>query len=777
MRNLNKAFFGAIIVSVIAVTVPAFAQLAKTPIKSNAPSTTDVVPPAGAQRAAVPGAVILRDGSHSQTMQGLKVERQFTLPALRAQPVMQLGRAQLNLAPVLNNPAALHNVAQRLRGQPQLVRVVADDTRGYQVRQGLVIASSITYAVKPGGCSTAARRATLQQAGVGCFTRMSPSQVKAANAGRTGTDAARGGIKTDIGQLKGLLATPAGRTQIEAEVGPAEAARLGTLSDDQLEEEMVNGQTTKIDQLMFVPSADLLDNPQSRPGAKTGPLFLDVTPAEKVSVSRELTPRIFLTGFTLGRKFEWSKRVETTIKWCLVGCKKTYYASAYASFEYAFGLRFPVRMEGTYDYHRKGTTETATIAPRFTPINGSAEDYASTGLPSDQIHDGQELVAEVKATVGAEFNVPFYPVLGGSLTLGKNLAAELPAPFAGGQFTPPAPGTATAEAPFVFEDIDLIGGRADLGVVYAKVFPAVKIGVHSDALTFNLHDNATNKDIGLTGQGQKVELGIAADHESNFSISSPLYTLGFDLTPGLDARLGVNIAVWSNHWDVMVWFPQMKITLPPGGFKFSCHAETVCAQNYRISPGAQSQSDGASSPELALIDNLGNSFELYWAPKCADKQCKTGIKFLRAGATGKAKTSLETGKFVTHGFEADAKYFFYKAGLEAPGIIDESLRRKARKDADGWVLLTAGVWTPRCSDDLCRSRIKQLSTDLGNTLVERRMAQPDVSATKITGQVGAEYQPKFQQEIDESTARARTRAEPIRALPANNGAAPVERKP
>ena len=634
-----------------------------------------------------------------------------------------------------------------------------------------------TYAVKPGGCSTAARRTALQQAGVNCFTRMSPVQFKAANAGRTGADAARGGIKADLGALKGLLATPTGRAQIAAEVGSAEVTRLGTLSDDQLEEEMVNAQTTKVEQLMFVPSADLLDNPQSRPGAKNGPLFIDATPPEKVSVTRELTPRIFLTGFTLGRKFEWSKRVETSISWCLVGCKKTYYAAAYASFEYAFGLRFPVRLEGTYDYQRKGTVETATITPRFTPINGSAEDYASTGLPGDQIHGGQELVAELKATASAEFKVPFYPILGGSLTLGKNLAAQLPAPFAGGQFTPPAPGSKTAEAPFVFEDVDLIGGRADLGVVYAKVFPAMKIGVHSDALTFNLHDNATGKDIPLTGGGQEVGLGIGEGHESNFSISSPLYTLGFDLTPGLDARLGVNIAVWSNHWDVMVWFPQMKITLPPGGFKFSCHADTVCAQNYRISPGAQDQSDGASSPELALIDNLGNSFELKWAPKCADKQCKTGIKILRAGAAGKATTSLETGKYVTHGFEADAKYFFYKADLEAPGIIDESLRRKARKDADGWVLLTAGVWTPRCSDDLCRSRIKRLSAELGNTLVDRRMAQPDESASKITGQVGAEYQPKFQKEIDESTARARARAEPVRTLPPNNGAAPVERKP
>ena len=431
MGSLNKAFFGAIIVSVIAATVPAFAQLAKAPSKNAAPANTDIVPPAGTQRAAVPGAVILRDGSHSQTMQGLKVERQFTLPALRAQPVMQLGRAQLNLAPVLDNPAALHNVALRLRGQPQLVRVVADDTRGYQVRQGLVIASSITYAVKPGGCSTAARRTALQQAGVNCFTRMSPVQFKAANAGRTGADAARGGIKADLGALKGLLATPTGRAQIAAEVGSAEVTRLGTLSDDQLEEEMVNAQTTKVEQLMFVPSADLLDNPQSRPGAKNGPLFIDATPPEKVSVTRELTPRIFLTGFTLGRKFEWSKRVETSISWCLVGCKKTYYAAAYASFEYAFGLRFPVRLEGTYDYQRKGTVETATITPRFTPINGSAEDYASTGLPGDQIHGGQELVAELKATASAEFKVPFYPILGGSLTLGKNLAAQLPAPFAG----------------------------------------------------------------------------------------------------------------------------------------------------------------------------------------------------------------------------------------------------------------------------------------------------------------------------------------------------------
>ncbi len=777
MSRLNQALICGALAGLLAATVPALAQLAKAPTKGAAPARTDIVPPASAKREAVPGTVILRSESHGQTMQGLQVKRQISLPALRAQPLMQLGRAQLNLAPVLDNPAALHNVAQRLRGQPQLVRVIADDTRGYEIQQGLVIRSAVTYAVKPGACSTAARRATLSQAGVNCFTRMSPLKGKGAVVGRSNDGAVRAGIDADIGQLKGLLATPAGRAQIEAEIGPAETARLATLTGDQLEEEMVNTQSTTIEQLMFVPSADLLDNPQTRPGPKGGAKFIGAAPAEKVNVTREMTPRIFLTGFTLGRKFEWSKRIETTISWCIVGCKKTYYASAYAKFDYAFGLRFPVQLEGTYDYQKKGTAETATISPRFVPIDGSAADYAAAGLPADLIHNGQELVAEIHAEAGGEFKIPAYPVLGGSFKFYRDLAAELPAPFAGGQITPPAPGKPSPEAPFIFTDFDLIGGRADLGVVYAKVFPAVKIGLHSDGLQFTLHDNGSNKDTILTASGQAEPLIVGAEQQSSFSIGSPLYTLGFDLTPGLDARIGVNIAVWSNHWDVPVWFPQMKITLPPGGFKFSCHEDTICARNYLFSPGAQKETAGASSPEEALLDNLGNSFELNWNPKCADKKCREGITFLRLSAANKARTNLETGKYVTHGFEADAKYFFYKAGDQAQGLVDESRKRKARKDADGWVLVTNGLWSPRCSDQLCRANIKQLSAELGNVIVDRRMAQPDVSATTITGQVGAEFKPKFQKEIDESTARARTRTQPPSALPSNNGAVPTDRKP
>ena len=787
MSKLGGGFKLGAMAGLMALAAPALAQLGQA-MSGSAATKTEIVPPASAPKVNVPGATILRGGSHGQILQGLKVKRQLSFQTLKASPTLQLGRARLNLAPVLDNPAALHNVAQRLRGQPQLVRVLGGETRGFEIDQGLIISSSLSYAIKPGGCNTAARRAQLQTAGVSCFTRTTAKLAVAPNAGNRAMSPggaaqraaeAQAGIKADIGQLKAMLATPAGRAKIEAELGSAETARLTKLSDDQLEEEAVNSQSVTVEQLMFVPSADLLDTDIVRRGPAS-PKFIDVAPpAEKVDVKRELTPRIFLTGFTLGRKFEWSKRVETTIKWCLVGCKKTYYAEAYAKFEYAFGLRFPVRLDGTYEYQRKGSSETATVTPRFVPINGSAADYAAAGLPADQIHNGQELVAFFDATAGGGFNVPFYPPMGGELALKKDLAAMLPPPFTGGQFTPPAPGTSTPAAPFIFTDVDLIGGRANFGVVAAQIFPAVKISLHSNGLRFVLHDNATGKDADLIASGAAKNLGITAERESSFSIGSPLYTLGFDLTPGLDARLSVNIAVWSNHWDVAVWFPQMTVTLPPDGAKFSCHIQTICTRNYKYSPSAQSESEGAGSPELAKIDNAGNSFELNWTPKCFDKQCKTGIKWLRAGATGQVKTNLETGIWTTHGLDADIKYFFGKAGIEAQGMVDASQKRKYRKDADGWVLLYYGTWTPRCSDDLCRNRVKSLIDEMGNTLVERWLqgAAAGVSTTTITGQVGAEYQPKLQKEIAESTARARTRSEPFNPAPSNSSGVPPPRKP
>ena len=76
------------------------------------------------------------------------------------------------------------------------------------------------------------------------------------------------------------------------------------------------------------------------------------------------------------------------------------------------------------------------------------------------------------------------------------------------------------------------------GVLGAKVFPAVRVTLISDSLTFNVHDNGSGQDLLVSNSGDTLPLFVRAkDHSSSFSISDPKYVLSFLVTPGIDARL------------------------------------------------------------------------------------------------------------------------------------------------------------------------------------------------------------------------------------------------
>ncbi len=48
------------------------------------------------------------------------------------------------------------------------------------------------------------------------------------------------------------------------------------------------------------------------------------------------------------------------------------------------------------------------------------------------------------------------------------------------------------------------------------------------------------------------------DHSSQFNIGDPVYSASFLITPGIDARLSLNIAVWRHSWDWFLWLPRRK---------------------------------------------------------------------------------------------------------------------------------------------------------------------------------------------------------------------------
>lgn len=592
--------------------------------------------------------ILLKERNTTELLQRVPVQRRLNVQAVRAQPVIQLNQGTADMAPVLQNRDAPVNVAERLRARPQLATVSADSFEVAEIPQGIVVRQFLAYSLKSNVCSNPSQRSALAQQGVECFTRSTlvertgavtggsttarfvgdQGQRRRALAEATQVEAQqRAQIDADIAQLRSYLANPAQRAQIAAQVGEQEANRLAGLSDDALEEAIINTADIEVEEVMFVPNLEAQDlqikarptfgklaqtqagefelsrisiqrdaedaqmppapsGPQSLrpvPGPITGatdlrgPQQLDIS--QNIAIDRET----FLTGFTLGRTYEWRRRVSVTIAWCLLGCKRTYYIEPYAGLSYGFGLRFPVRMQGTYQYRHQNGVERAAFVPQFAPFNGGAADYQQSGLSNSQLYGGQELVAEAEVYAGLLFKLPAGHQ--GSLSIpdiGLDLTDRLPAPFQNGHFSPPAPGQTTPPVIRTFDTIDLLMNRGNFGVVGARVHPAVKFELFSNGLSFVLRDHVAGSQQVMNASGQAYPLSVNDSHYSRFTVSDPVYNLGFQMTPGLVGRLFVDIAVWSNHWDWPVWFPQLTVKLPPSGANFTCHAGTQCGHQYKL---------------------------------------------------------------------------------------------------------------------------------------------------------------------------------------------------
>jgi hypothetical protein len=750
---------------------------------SAAPEASREITPPKEVRAQLPSSVIaIRPGASSETLKKLTVKREIGLQSVRSNSLVKLRSTNVDFKPMLDNPLALFNVAQKLREKPQLATVQADETRIFEVGQGLIVRSLLSYQIKLGVCNDASKRKQLAASGIQCAKRVDSKaraaafanpddphyiasvadRAKAIASAEAHAAEVSASIDSDIANLRARFADPAQKAELVAQIGAAEVARLQGLNDDALKTEMVNSGEVTIEEVMFVPAADRLDNARNRSGSKAK---LPVI----TSTKKDLQTAIFLTGFTLGRNYEWRQRVEKSIKWCVLGCKKTYYAEVYAGFDYGFGLRFPIKLDGTYQHRDDAGTKSATVRVDYAPFNGSTQDYAAAGLPADKLFDGKEIVAQFGAYAGFGYKIPFYGSLNLKAEVGEDFTKGFDAPFTGGQFTPPLPG-APAMPPLVktFTDVDLIAGRANFGVVGAKVFPAVKAELLSDSLTFTLRDNVLGKDITIASSGQVVNLGIEAnDQTSSFTIGDPVYDLSFLVTPGLLGRIFIDISVWSHSWDWPVWFPQLAVKLPPDGVKFQCHEDTVCSRNYLYSPTGAIETAGAkageNTPFHAELAQWSKAFDEKWLPQCLDKKCKTGIKLVRVNAELEAKQKYDAAPKATT--SASIKPVLDKAETSAATLIQESKDRKANKEATkkagtGWVLIYKAVWLPKCADQLCRTNVTALIDQMPAAAEEKQKQYPDEDSLHVQAMVGKDFAPKLQKEVDDSKARMQSQRVP-----------------
>jgi hypothetical protein len=587
----------------------------------------------------IPNSVILRGGTHEETMQRLHVIRKYDLTSLRTSPQITAGEARLDFTPMLNNPKALFNVAQQLHELPQHVQVIEEGSEVSEVDEGVVIHHVLSYRILPGKCADSAATAQLARAGIGCFTRApmnerlaefskhdSPRYVANAQKRQEAiTDFQRNAAKTEadansgIAHLRTALSDPTQRAAIVARVGEAETTRMASLNDDQLKEEVINSGVQRIEQVMFIPKSAsanyehlqhtltitpstaemnaaetlLRDGvPEHPAGLSNFPKLLKIVPARPLAPSAapsgdkagevDLGPYTLLTGFTLSHDYEWSWGEWITINWCIVGCSSTYGLGLHAGFNYAFGLRFPIH--AGFNYHEivhPNNSANAELTATFDPILGTPDNFFEAGLSADQVFDGKEFVAQFGADAGYDISLPGFGT-SDDFPIAMDFTQILPSPFKGGAFQPPAPGS-HIDGQWLFDQIDLLGGLLNFGVAGGQLSPALQLSLHSNRLQLTFNDENLHRQTRLTSSPQKLSIGVTAipaGNQSHFSIGNPVYNLSFTLTPGLDPNIWINIDVWSGQWNFPIFFPQLAVDLPANGIDFGCHAGTTCVLDF-----------------------------------------------------------------------------------------------------------------------------------------------------------------------------------------------------
>jgi hypothetical protein len=686
-----------------------------------------IAPTRLARPVTIPDTVMLRSADPTDLIRALPVERELGLAEIRTTRSLKLGSSTLDLSALLEHRDALPNVATRLQANPSAVRVEAVDVRAYVVPEGLVVRSFLNYRLAPGTCSDSGRRAAIERAGISCPQRQSedtrlaaysnPSsarfvqepalRAKAMAAARADWARQEADNATHIAEFRAILGKPEERAKLVAEAGDGEVRRLEALDDEQLAGEMIATAETKIEDVLFVPRADSADRMPMREMADRYRRDLLAKVAPKQVANQPIDKVIFLTGFTLGRQYEWGKRVEKRIKWCLVGCAVTYYAGARAAFSYGFGLRFPVELSGKYRIETDSSGSRAWLTADFDPVDGSPAQYLSAGLPSEKLFNGQEFVAELKASAGFDYKLPL--IGENSYTLppfGLDLAAKLPPPFANGQFTPPAAGSTGDAFEHSFREIDLLFGYGNWGAAGVTVHPAVKVQLGSHGLKFVMHDNVAGTDQEMV-TGKRLPLAVdPVQQASSFSIGAPVYNLYFLVTPGVNAHVFIDVGVWGNSWDFPVWFPDIAIELPPGGIDFACHAGTICRRDYFYTAEGHTDLVGEGGKAMAEAFSWASAFERDWTGACASEPCRARIADVRKSADAQIKQAIQEGRLgAVEGLKGDA---------------DSSARSTAYGSQDAVVADAVAAAKPHCTDGKCPAILDSIGGQAVDEMNSRR---------------------------------------------------------
>lgn len=773
------------IIAAFAASLIALPVLAQTPVSTSAASQADAIarlPILGAQRP--PAVINLSAGDYQTQRNTLQIRRTLSVANVRANPTTTIGSTQVNFRPMLDNPQALVNVSQRMRAMPQLIDVRGETLEIVEVPQGLVVYNQLTYALRVGSCRDDRRRAAVAGAGARCFTRSDERTQDAAFANRndprfvadatlreTAIRRARQqrievqrDINDGLSRFRAGVGTASGRAAFISAIGSEETQRLQALDDEALAGEIANTAETTVTEAFFIP-AD---------GATTA----TASPAPPAGVQAQVPSRYdigthyYIAGFTLGRKYVWSQKVKTTVNWCLVACEKTYSVEAGVEFSYGFGLRVPIELTGAYTFDP--ATNSAELRPTIRTIDANERQYSAAQMPDDQMFSGKELVAEIGAGAWAKAVLPIYGTLRGRFDIGLDLTNLLTGTaLAGGNFKPPMPNDGGVDITRVFDSLDLLGNYGSFGIVGVRVYPALTTTLTSKLLTLDLRDPSTGSSVVHMSSGGTYRLAVnPTDNSSRFSIENPLYDLTFTLTPGINARAYVDLAVWSAQWDFPVWFPALSVALPANGVRFACHARTTCSRNFSYSPaGGTSMGNTRDGLDVDLAD-WGRSFTNEWKATCTDGQCRTVIDVLRLSYDTRAKEQYDA-RLAENAAAAQARapgappnaplpritfaslsWMFAEAATKARTEVNLSLARRTVSQTEPMIQPFIASWKSKCSDEPCTRGMDNAVGAIRTRIRQLAEAEPQSAPQVIFNRVQGEFESSLQQTITASDQRA-----------------------
>ena len=752
----------------------------------------EIIPPPNAAAPRVPGSVIIGRRTLAEELPKFGVKRTFSADQMRTATNVRLGEAKVDFKPLLTNDKLALNIAGNLRKMTDLADVRGEQTRAYQGDRGLIVQSIVRYELKPGACSTPASRGRLAQAGVACAMPTTDAQIEAemanpksprfvdgsARAGviakmRQQRAAERGKVMGHVKTMRTQMAATGQRGAMIAKLGAGELSRLEGLTDEQLANELANSGVTTVEQTMFIPAYDEIDAATAASGTYT-PLKMSLqtpvlaylpkqaaTPDAFKPTSTPLKREVFLTGFTEGRTYRWNERIEKSINWCWVGCTETYFAEAWLGFNYGLGMRFPMEVTGTYNYEGK---DKASVKLNLKPINGAPADYLASGLPADKVFGGKEFVAEIGFDAGIKAKLPTFPTLGTPpINKTLDLTTYMPSPVTGGQFLPPSPGNPTVGTPYVIRDIDFLFGYGNLGIVGAKIHPAVQLSLYSNKLSFEFEDKLANQGIKPVSSGETIPLMVGKDNQASaFRLGEPVYDFSFGITPGVTANLFLDLAVWSTSFDHTIMLPQLEVKFPPGGLQFGCHFGTVCNRSYSASPKGVFVGEepgpnyDPATPEGQIglaLQGWRKTYDSKWVPQCKDDTCRFAIKLMSFG------TALGTAKKMgaNTGGITPTLNMLNAAGSEtetyAAKHVKQSFDRTIAATVDSFYQFVQAVWTKKCFDALCADGVKKQTDAMAVAVAGNLKQDPDKSRFEVQTAIGKIYVPKLQAEIDASKAR------------------------